>query len=357
MKIIKQTSPYIHKKVSVERMMIDVLIALLPIVIFSVIMNGFKAVYVILISLFTMILSELVFVYLTKQDPYDGTKKTIKQKIKKAYSELSINNILAPSISALIYSLIMPAGCNPYIVFIGALFGIVIGKLVFGGLGSNIFNPAALGRVIVMISMKLTYQSGNFYDVVAGATPLGQLEESFANINNYSLLDMFLGIIPGSMGETPKLLIILCGGYLLIRHSADFRPTISMLLTFMLIMFVAGLKIDNVGAFDFMLYEVLAGGVIFASFFMVTDPVTSPVTKPGRIWYGVLVGIICAFIRLFGIYPEGCAFAILIGNMLVPVIDYYKWSTNKYSYKNILAICITILLASLIVYLSIGVKI
>ena len=343
MKLIKETSPYIRRKSSVARMMGDVLIALAPVSIFSMVIYGWRAIYMFLLSLVVMIGAECVFVYLTKQDPYDGTKKSFKEKVKVACSKATINNILAPAISAVIYALLLPAGTNWYIVIIGALIGIVIGKLVFGGLGANIFNPAAVGRVSVLIcfgsrlSETLKNASGAFgVDVVAGGTPLAQVMTDMTNVNSYSLLDMFLGLIPGMIGETSKVLIILGAIYLFIRRSADFRPTLSALVTFMFLMFIAGLKVDGVNPFTFMLYQTLGGGLIFGAVFMLTDPITSPTTKPGRYLYGIVVAILVVLIRIFGAYPEGVAFSLLIGNMLVPLIDYYKWQTSKINYKHLI---------------------
>lgn len=350
MKLIKETSPYIHRKSSVKRMMVDVLIALLPIVVFAVVRNGWNDIYVILLSLVTMVGAEFVFVYLTKQDPYDGTKKKFFEKIKTAYKNATINNITSPAVSAIIYAMIMPAGADWYIVIIGALFGIVVGKLLFGGLGSNIFNPAAVGRVSVMICFgsDITY-----LDAVAGGTPLEQLGENLANINNYSLSDLFLGLIPGSMGEVSALLIIISAVYLLVRKSADWRPMVGMTLTFAFLMLVAGIVVPEVNSFKFMLYQVLAGGLLFGAAFMVTDPVTSPTTGPGRFTYGIIVAILAVLIRLLGAYPEGVAFAILLGNMLVPVIDYYKWQSNKVTYKHIILWSALIGCSSLIIVFAI----
>lgn len=327
MKIIRETSPYIHKKVSVERMMLDVLIALLPLCIFAIIVNGFNSLYMILLSSIIMVTAEVIFC------------KIIKHNI-------SINNILSPLISGIIFALLLPTKTNVYVIIMGSLFGIIIGKLLFGGIGSNIFNPACLGRVFVMVAFgsKLNYTNDKFYDVVTGGTPLVT--------NDYSILDLLLGTIPGSIGEVCKILIILGGIYLFIRKSADFRVTISMLLTFLVIMFAWGITTKSENIFSFSLYQLLAGGVIFGAVFMVTDPVTSPITRPGRIWYGIIVAIIAAFIRIFGAYPEGVCFAILLGNMCVPAIDYYKWSTNKYSYKHIIAWTVVIIAAFLIVLLG-----
>jgi len=353
MKIIKQTSPYIHKKVSVQRMMTDVLIALCPLVIFSIVMNGFNALYVILLSVFIMMLSEFIFVYITSKEPYDGSKKTLKYNLKKTFEKLTINNYLTPAISGIIYALLLPAGCDPYVVIIGALIGIVFGKLVFGGLGNNIFNPAALGRVFVMLAFgsKITYESGNFYDIVAGGTPLGQLSDNITNISNYSLTDLFLGFVPGSMGEVSKVLILLSGLYLFIRCSADFRTFLAMFISFFAVTFIVSLTIESVSSLEFTLYHILSGGVIFGAVFMVTDPVTTPITRPGRVLFGTLVACISLIIRFIGAYPEGVAFAILLCNMLVPLID--KKINNKYKFGYIILGFGVIALTTIVIALAI----
>lgn len=324
MKIIRETSPYIHKKVSVERMMLDVLFSLLPLCTFAIIVNGFNSLYMILLSSIIMVGAEIIFC------------KIIKHKI-------TINNFFAPLISGIIFALLLPTKTNIYIIIMGSIFGIVVGKLLFGGLGANIFNPACLGRVFVMVAFgsKLDYTSDKYYDVVAGGTPLVG--------NGYSLSDVFFGTIPGSIGEVCKILIILGGIYLFIRNSADFRITLSMLITFFILMLAFGITSETENIFSFSLYQLLTGGVLFGAFFMVTDPVTSPITRPGRIWYGIIVGIIAAFIRIFGAYPEGVCFAILLGNMCVPAIDYYKWSTNKYNYKHIIAWTTILIISFLII--------
>ena len=352
MKLIKENAPYIRRKADVKRMMLDVVIALSPITIFSCVMYGWSAIYVLLISIAIMLASEAVFVFLTNKPEYNGAKLTFKEKLKEAFSHYTINNFLAPLISAIIYSLIMPAGASVWVVIVGALFGIVIGKLVFGGLGSNIFNPAALGRVAASICFELAPKSSRFVDIVAGGTPLAHVNGNIANISNYKLLDLLIGTVPGAMGEGGKIAIIVGGVYLLIRKSADIRAMLSTIITFAGLMLIAGLKVDSANAINIMLYQLLSGGLIFGAVFMVTDPVTSPTTKFGRILYGALVASIAVLVRLFGAFPEGVAFAILIMNMFVPVIDYYKWSSPKYNYKQFIALGVILLAIVVIILLA-----
>lgn len=350
MKLIKESAPYIRRKADVKRMMLDVVIALTPITLFSCVMYGWNAIYVLLISISIMLASEAVFVYLVNRPEYNGSKLTFKEKLKEAYSHYTINNFLAPLISGIIYALIMPAGARIWVVVVGALAGIIAGKLLFGGLGSNIFNPAALGRVFASICFSLDYNGSNMVDIVAGGTPLAHVNGNIANISNYKIVDLLIGTVPGAMGEGGKIAIILGGAYLLIRKSADIRAMLSTIITFAFLMLIAGLKVDSANAINIMLYQLLSGGLLFGAVFMVTDPVTSPTTKFGRILYGALVASIACLIRLFGAFPEGVAFAILIMNMFVPVIDYYKWSSPKYNYKQFIALGI-IMLAIVVIIL------
>ena len=352
MKLIKESAPYIRRKADVKRMMLDVVIALTPITIFSCVMYGWKAIYVLLISIAIMLASEAVFVYLVNRPEYDGAKKTFKEKLKEAYSHYTINNFLAPLISGIIYALIMPAGARIWVVVVGALAGIVAGKLLFGGLGSNIFNPAALGRVFASICFSLDYNGSNMVDIVAGGTPLAHVNGNIANISNYKIVDLLIGTVPGAMGEGGKIAIILGGAYLLIRKSADIRAMLSTIITFAFLMLIAGLKVDSANAINIMLYQLLSGGLLFGAVFMVTDPVTSPTTKFGRILYGALIASIACLIRLFGAFPEGVAFAILIMNMFVPVIDYYKWSNSKYNYKQFVALGVIMLVIVVIILVA-----
>jgi len=364
MEFISETSPHLRRKSSVSRMMIDVLIALLPTLVFGLVMNGLAGLKVILVSVVTMLLAEFVYVGLRNIGPYDGVKRTFKEKFIKSYSNFSITNILSPLVSAIIFALIMPASSTWYQVFAGALFGIVFAKLLFGGLGQNVFNPAGVGRIFAALCFGSTWTySGNaFYDVVAGGTPLNQLYDvitggtssvagSLANMP-YSLLDLFIGTVPGAIGETSALCILIGGIYLLIRRSADFRIMLSMLVTFVLMSLFAGIAINASNVFEYMLYHLLSGGFMFGMVFMATDPVTSPITRPGRIIYGTLIASITILIRLFGAYPEGMCFAILIANTFVPVIDYYKWSTNKYNYKHLIIVLAILGIISLCIFLG-----
>ena len=155
------------------------------------------------------------------------------------------------------------------------------------------------------------------------------------------------------MGEISALLILVGGAYLFIRKSADFRITLSMLLAFSLLMVVAALAVKG-DVVNILLYQLLTGGLLYGAIFMATDPVTAPITKPGRWIYGLLLGALVVVIRLFGSHVEGVAFAILISNMFVPLIDYYKWSNPKYTWKMWLGYGVMLLVLCLIVFIGLG---
>ncbi|NLK12633.1 MAG: RnfABCDGE type electron transport complex subunit D [Candidatus Phytoplasma sp.] len=325
-----ETSPYIRKDTSTKRMMIDVLIALTPVVFFSIYKFGLSALLRMLVSIVSMVGFEVLYIILFKKvEP----EKTYQQTWMKRMKSLTINNITAPMVSGLIFSLLLPDQVSYYVIVIGSFFGIIVGKMIFGGLGHNLFNPAAFGRVFVGLSLTALMGIGVYSQVdgVSGATSLAiGFPEVFAS---YSLKDMFFGNIPGSLGETSSLAILIGGIYLLIRRSADFRPVIATLLSFTILIIIAGFILYPNDVLKFTLYHLFTGGLLFGVFFMVTDPVTSPITRPGRFIFGLIIGALIFAIRMFGAYPEGVAMAILVANLFVPLIDYPKWATNQYTKK------------------------
>ena len=345
MKLIPQSAPYIRKNVSVKRMMLDVIIALMPVTIFAMVQNGWNGIYVFILSIVAMLLCEFIAHAIIKWPEGMKFKQLFsKEGFGKVKATFTVNNITAPIISALIYSLIMPAGCDWYVVLIGAVFGMLVAKMLFGGLGSNIFNPAAAGRIFVGVCFGdfLKYDNGGV-DVVAGATPLGHVKNSFANTGNYQILDLFLGNVPGCMGEVCTLLILVGAIYLFARRSADLRACLSYFLSFAVVMFIACLsfflKYNEGNLMEMWGYQLLSGGVIFGAVFMITDPVTSPTSKFGRIVFGTIAGCLTVLIRVCGAYPEGVAFSILFANMCAPCIDYFmRGKPNTYTWKQCLVL-------------------
>lgn len=348
--IKKQTSPYIRKETSTKRMMLDVIIALLPVTGFAIYRFGMGALIRILLAVFIMIALELLFVGL-----FSKTREgnSFKEKFLSSYKNVSINNITAPAVTGLIYALLLPDKISLYVVVIGSIFAIVVTKMLFGGLGANLFNPAASGRIFASVALGGFFTTQAYTGIVSGSTALG-IGGGFDNaLAVYSLKDLFLGNVPGTMGEISALAILMGLAYLLIRRAADFRVVLAGLGSFVLLIFFAGLKIANGRVLEYVLFHVLSGGLLFGLTFMVTDPVTSPVTRPGRVLYGMLIGVLVVLVRLFGSFPEGMAFAILIGNAFVPLIDLPKWSNNKYKPMFVVAMAVAMAILSLVVYLAV----
>ena len=365
MTIVKESAPHIRRKATVTRMMVDVLIALAPTLIFSFVVYPLQTLATYLTSLAIMIGAEFVYVGLRGIMPKDGQKHSFKERFAYAYKgKYNQNNIITPAISAIIFTLIMPAGAPIYAIIVGALVGIVLGKLVFGGLGSNIFNPAAVGMLFAKICFGSQYVSNvptwyyQLNDVTASATPLGFLNDGFfSNINNYQIFDLFFGRIPGTLGEVYKITILIGLAYLLIRRSADYRIVVSYLGTFSILMLIAGLSVMGLGVeinpFMFLLYNLLSGGVLFGATFMLTDPVTSPINSPSRWIYGMVAAVATVLIRLFAALPEGVGFSILIANMVAVVLDHYEWSNPRYTWKKFLAMGLILVISGLVIFLAI----
>ena len=363
--ISKENAPHLRRKATVARMMIDVLIALAPTMIFAIVVYPLQASVNLVVSLAIMIGAELVYIGLRNMMPKDGLKHTFKEKFTYAYKgKVTRNNFLSAAISATIFTLIMPAGAPPYAIIIGALVGIILGKLVFGGLGSNIFNPAVVGMVFAKLcfgSQYTTYVDTWFYkmpDAISSATPLGYVNGGYyANISHYPLTSLIFGQIPGALGEVFKITIVVGLIYLLIRRSIDWRIVVSYFGTFVLLMFIAGLTVSglnkSINPFTFTAYQFLSGAVLFGGVFMLTDPVTSPINSPSRVMYGIIAGIFTVFIRLFAALPEGVGFSILIVNMLAPFLDHYEISSSKFTWKKWLAISLLVILPGIFVCLII----
>lgn len=393
MKVITERSPHLRRKGNASEMMLDVVIALLPIVIFSFVVYRLYALRNLLISVLVFELCEFVFVLIKNRIPTDGDKHPLKEHLKSgltAYKKHLSTNIIVPLVSGLIFGLISPVRTSNepliYLVLItGSMFGSIIGKLVFGGTGNNIFNPAAVGMVFSKICWGSYYLYpnpfasdksfgvgnsfiDNSYEITTGATPISvdninSINSGIfntPNLSNYSLLDLFLGRIPGVMGEVCKLLIIIGFIYLVIRHTIDFHIPFYYLLSFYLFMLIAGCILKagkGVNPFYFATYELLSGGLLFGAVFMATDPVTSPITVPGRVIYGVTLGALTTIMRLFASAPEGVVYSILIGNMLTPMIDYYKWSNNKWNLKKICVASSIFVATSLIIVWALCTKV
>lgn len=335
MNIVRKTSPYLRRPgANVQRMMRDVTIALMPVTLFAIYRFGMAAVMILLVSIVGMTLTE--YLYYQFKDHFDGEEFKFKNKSFTLYNYSAIT-------SALIYGLILPDNTPWFIVLMGAAFGMFFGKIIFGGMGQNVFNPAALARVFVVLSFG-TLVSYDI-DTVAGSTALSTLSDNMFSssvLDNFALVDLFTGIgIPGSIGEVSALLIIVGGIYLALRTSFEVRIPITYVATVFLLASAVAIY-EGLGIW-YPLFHVLSGGLLFGAIFMATDPITSPITKPGRIYFGFGLGVITFFIRIFGAYPEGVIFSILIMNMFVPSIDYYRWTNSQFSKRSIAIFSLVVL--------------
>jgi len=301
-KLIVCTSPHLHKKESVAKIMWMVVLSLIPAGAAGVYFFGLGALRVILLGVISAVITEGVIQIVTKK------KLTVLDG------------------SAVLTGLLLAYNLPPRIPFwlpvVGAFFAILIGKLVFGGLGQNIFNPALVGRVFLMASWPkymTSFTRPLSYDAVTSATPLALLKGGKA-LGGISYWDLFLGRHGGCIGEVCILALLLGAIFLLIRGYISWHIPLSYILTVGILTYVFGPQGFFRGNW---LFHVLSGGLILGAFFMATDYVTSPLTRKGQIIFGLGCGLITAIIRLWGGYPEGASYAILMMNAASPIIDRY----------------------------------
>lgn len=224
-------------------------------------------------------------------------------------------------ITGLLLAFCLPPTLPVWMAVLGTIFAVVIAKHLFGGLGQNIFNPALIGRAFLLASFPVAMTTWTTpLDGVTTATPLGLMKEGTgAPLPPFH--DLFLGSISGSIGETSVLALLIGGAYLLYRKQIDWRIPASFLGTVFLLTATAGVL--NGASLLYPLYHLCSGGLLLGAFFMATDWVTSPVTKRGRILFGIGCGLLVVLIRLKGGYPEGVAYSILLMNVVTPLIDRY----------------------------------
>lgn len=291
-KLIISSSPHVVTPITTQKIMLDVLIALLPAAVAGCVVFGLRAILVIITCVAACVLSEFVF------------NKIIKKE--QTVSDLSA------AVTGLLLALNLPANIPLWQAAVGSVFAIIIVKCVFGGIGCNIVNPAITARVFMIVAFSSMATADFPVDAVASATPL----EMLSNQQTPNLLDMFLGNIGGSIGETSKLALLIGGIYLLAKKVITWHiPVCFIGSVFVLSFLLDGFSFANA------LYWVLSGGLFIGAFFMATDYVTSPSSALGKIVFGVGAGLLTVLIRFYGIYPEGVSFAILIMNILNPYIE------------------------------------
>lgn len=307
-KLIVSPAPHIHSGDSVEKKMYGVLLALVPAFIVSLVYFGMGALIVTFTSVFSCVLFEyLINRFLLKKENSIGDGSAILTGVLLAFN--------------------LPSNLPLWIIVIGALAAIGIGKMAFGGLGRNIFNPALVGRVFLLISFPAqmtTWPLPGFFpldypDANTGATVLNMIKHHFGQVPDY--LTLLVGEQGGSLGEISAIALILGLFFMLWRKIITWHIPVMMVAT--VFAFTGIMHWINPAEYASPLIQILSGGLLLGAIFMATDYVTSPMTKKGMLIYAFGIGIITSVIRLWGAYPEGVSFAILIMNGFTPLINLY----------------------------------
>ena len=315
-KLAVSSTPHIREKNSIQDVMLDVIIALMPVAFASVLLFGQRAFALMLVSVISCVGFEWLYQVVAHKE------RTIKD--------------MSAVVTGLLFAFCLPVTTPYYIVVIGAFVAIVLAKQLFGGIGQNFMNPALIGRVFVLASFPVALTKfswdrvhlfNNVADVVTGATPLSKEWVDVAPSLRTQFLGVFEGgaILPGCIGETCALAILIGLVYLLIRKVISIRIPLAFVGSVFVMTLLFGdsavVSIQNPFA------AVLSGGVLLGAVFMATDYVTSPTTPWGQIIFGIGCGVITCIIRFWGGYPEGVSFAILLMNILTPLIE--KWTVPK----------------------------
>ncbi len=303
-KFYLSTSPHIFDRESIRGIMWRTVLSLMPPLIAGIYFFGFRALLLTIVTVVTAVVTEYICLALRKKDKsaaFDGSAV----------------------ITGILLALILPPNFPLYAAAIGSFFAIAFGKQIFGGLGYNIFNPALLGRAFLMAAFPVEstvymppIRTIAGLDVITQATPLTAMK--FSHIKT-PYINLLIGNTGGSMGETSAIMILIGGLYLIYKRYIDWRLPLSYIGT----VFVLGgiFWLINPQKYPDPLFHILSGGLMLGAFYMITDMVTSPVTRKGRIIYGIGAGIFVIVIRLFGGYPEGVMFSILLMNSVRPWID------------------------------------
>ena len=310
-KLIVAPAPHVQTSQSTARIMRDVVIALMPALVVSTVVFGADVLRVTALSVAACV----AFEYLIQKFLVRGA--------------VTVTNWSA-AVTGVLLAFNLPASIPWWIVVIGAFVAIAIAKMTFGGLGKNPFNPALVGRVFLLIAYPVQMTTwplpvNGSFDVLSGATPLAAVKQGLAGPGAIGVQEMLLGNIPGSLGEVAAA-ALLCGFvYLLWRRVITWHIPVTVLATMALFAFVVALCSGESGAalWQLPLFHMLAGGAILGAVFMATDYSTSPMTVRGGVIFAVGIGAITMCIRLWGAYPEGMSFAILIMNACVPLINKY----------------------------------
>ena len=297
-KLMSSSSPHVHSPSSTRRIMLDVIIALLPTTVMGIIIFGIRSLLVVASCAIAAVLSEFIFNKITKREETVGD--------------------LSALLTGLLLGLNLHANAPIWQAVIGSVFAIIVVKCLFGGIGSNFANPAITGRVFILVSFSGALGGGAIPkisrapELVSGATPLEAMK---TGADLPSLLDMFLGLRGGAIGEACILALLLGFVYLVVRRVIFFETPLIFIGT------VFALSLIASGDATLALYQIMSGGLVIGAVFMATDYVTTPLTRSGKMIFSFGAGVITFLIRQFGAYPEGVSFAILIMNIVSPYIE------------------------------------
>ena len=301
------SSPHVHSPVTTQTIMRDVLIALCPALLLSIYFFGFRALTVTLVSMAACVFFEWVYCKIMKIN-------------NKTYD-------LSACVTGMLLAFVCPVTIPYWTIILGALFAIVLVKMLFGGLGRNIVNPALAGRafmfswpVLMSTWVKVGFENAaspfRVVDVVTAATPLANMHQGI--MCEESILQLFIGNVGGCIGETSALALLIGFGYLLLRKVITARIPVAYIATVAILTFLFPMGNPRI---TWMLAQVFGGGLMLGAIFMATDYVTSPLTKWGQIIYGIGCGLLTVLIRYFGGYNEGVSYAILCMNLTVVLLD------------------------------------
>lgn len=307
------SSPHVRSYITTGHVMYDVILALMPATFFGVAHFGFHAFLVLLMSILSAVVTEFVFDYVAKKPNTltDGSA---------VVTGLLLGLCLSPTVPL-------------YVPYLGSLFAILFVKCAFGGLGQNFMNPALAGRCFLLISfagpMTGFVTAGSKFaarfgaDAVSGPTPLADMKANgmATMLSHYNMGEIIFGFIPGTIGETSAIALLIGAAYLLYRKVIDWKIPVTYIAT--VAVFALIFSPEGLFNFQYMLAMVFGGGLIFGAFFMATDYVTSPITPMGQIVFGVCLGLLTGIFRIFGGSAEGVSYAIIFCNLLVPMIEKY----------------------------------
>lgn len=299
-------SPHIHGGENTRRIMGDVVLALLPALAVSTYVLGWRVLFITAVA----VCSCVVFEYLIGRLFFKG-RTTIGD--------------LSAVVTGVLLAFNLPAGIPWWIVVIGAAVAIAIGKMTFGGLGCNPFNPALTGRIFLLIAypVQMTDWKTGMPDALSGSTILPSIKYNTELVSQLDFMQMLGGQMNGSMGEIGALALILGGLYLLWRKVISWHIPVAILGTMAIFAACVGFSYGGSVVYELPIFHILAGGALLGAIFMATDYSTSPMTHKGMIIYGIGIGVITMIIRLWGAYPEGMSFAIFIMNAATPLINKY----------------------------------